>query len=60
VACASLEIQGTAETILDPGGSSGFIDEALIRINPTRILSFGLEEPPPEPHLTRLTARDLA
>jgi len=28
-----------------PGRSAGSIDEALIRIHPTRILSFGIEEP---------------
>ena len=55
-----LEIRGTAETLPDPGGSAGLTDEALIRLHPTRILSSGLEEPPPDPHLTRLTARDLA
>jgi pyridoxamine 5'-phosphate oxidase family protein len=52
-----LEIRGTAEAIPAPGGSAG---EALIRIHPTRIFSFGIEEPPQEPHLTRLSTRDLA
>ena len=55
-----LEIRGTAEAILAPDGSAGLNDKALIRIHPTRILSFGIEEPPQEPHLTRLSTRDLA
>jgi hypothetical protein len=32
---------------------------ATIQIHPTRVLSFGVEEPPGEPHQTRLYARDL-
>ena len=55
-----LEIRGTARAIPAPGGSAGLSEEALIRIHPTRILSFGIEEPPREPHLTRLRTRDLA
>ena len=55
-----LEIRGTAEAIPDPGGSAGVTDKALIWIQSARIPSFGIEEPPQEPHLTRLTARDLA
>ncbi len=55
-----LEIRGTAEAIPALGGSAGLSDEALIRIHPTRILSFGIEEPPQEPHLTRFSTRDLA
>ncbi len=35
------------------------IATAVIRIHPRRILSFGIEEPPGEPHQTRLRARDL-
>ena len=54
-----LEVQGTAKAIPAPGGSAGLNDKALIRIHPTRILSFGVEEPPQEPHLTRLSTRDL-
>jgi len=49
-----LEVRGTAEALGDDtdGGP-------LIRIHPTRILSFGVEEPPGEPHETRLESRDL-
>jgi pyridoxamine 5'-phosphate oxidase family protein len=54
-----LEIRGTADAIAAPAGSAGLSDEALIRIHPTRILSFGIEEPPREPHLTRLTIRNI-
>ena len=54
-----LEIRGTADAIAAAGGSAGLSDEALIRIHPTRILSFGIEEPPREPHLTRLTTRNI-
>ena len=50
-----LEIRGTAEALDDAAG-----DGPLIRIHPTRILSFGVEEPPGEPHQTRLRTRDLA
>jgi pyridoxamine 5'-phosphate oxidase family protein len=51
-----LEIRGTAEAI---GGADGSADTAIIRIHPGRILSFGIEEPPGEPHLTRLRTRSL-
>jgi pyridoxamine 5'-phosphate oxidase family protein len=49
-----LEVRGTAEALGDDtdGGP-------LIRIHPTRILSFGIEEPPGEPHQTRMQSRDL-
>jgi pyridoxamine 5'-phosphate oxidase family protein len=50
-----LEIRGTAEALGD-GAAGG----PLIRIHPTRILSYGVEEPPGEPHETRMQARDLA
>jgi pyridoxamine 5'-phosphate oxidase family protein len=52
-----LEIRGTAEAV--PGPDGGGADTALIRIHPRRILSFGIEEPPGEPHQTRLRTRDL-
>jgi pyridoxamine 5'-phosphate oxidase family protein len=49
-----LEIRGSAEALED-----GFDGGPLIRIHPSRILSFGVEEPPGEPHQTRMLARDL-
>ena len=50
-----LEIRGTAEALGDDTD-----DGPLIRIHPTRILSYGIEEPPGEPHKTRMRSRDLA
>jgi pyridoxamine 5'-phosphate oxidase family protein len=47
-----LEIRGTAEAV-------GSDDASVIRIRPTRILSFGIEEPPGEPHQTKLSTRNL-
>ena len=49
-----LEVRGTAEALED-----GVDGGPLIRIRPSRILSFGVEEPPGAPHQTRLHARDL-
>ena len=49
-----LEIRGTAEA-LDDGTDGG----PLIRIHPTRILSYGIEEPPGHAHETRMQSRDL-
>jgi pyridoxamine 5'-phosphate oxidase family protein len=51
-----LEIRGRAEAIAAAGGHR---DSAVIRIYPRRVLSFGVEEPPGEPHQTRLSARSL-
>jgi pyridoxamine 5'-phosphate oxidase family protein len=50
-----LEIRGTAEAVGDAAEGG-----PLIRIRPTRILSFGVEEPPGKPHETRMQSRDLA
>lgn len=54
-----LEIRGTAEALPAADGPAGSGDPAVIRIRPTRILSFGIEEPPREPHLTTLRTRTL-
>jgi pyridoxamine 5'-phosphate oxidase family protein len=54
-----LEIRGMAEAVPRSDGGGGGADTALIRIHPRRILSFGIEEPPGEPHQTRLVTRDL-
>jgi pyridoxamine 5'-phosphate oxidase family protein len=51
-----LEIRGTAEAIAVTDGQN---DASVIRIHPTRILSFGIEEPPGEPHQTPLKTRNL-
>jgi pyridoxamine 5'-phosphate oxidase family protein len=53
-----LEIRGNADAIA--AAADGANDASVIRIHPTRILSFGIEEPPGEPHQTRLTARDIS
>jgi pyridoxamine 5'-phosphate oxidase family protein len=52
-----LEIRGNAEAV--GGAADGPGDTSIIRIHPNRVLSFGVEEPPGEPHQTRLNARDL-
>ena len=54
-----LEIRGIAEAVPDPAYAGGPGDGALIRIRPTRVLSFGVEEPPGEPRQTELKTRDL-
>ena len=44
-----LEIRGRGEAITaDPSTN---LDGAIIRIHPTRIISFGIDEPDQEPHL---------
>ena len=53
-----LEIRGRAEAV--PGDDGGLADSSLIRLHPGRVLSFGVEEPPGEPHQTRLHSRTLA
>lgn len=54
-----LEVRGTAEAV-PASGQAGGGDDALIRIHPARVLSFGIEEPPGEPHQTELRTRNLA
>ena len=53
-----LEIRGRAEAV--PGDDDGPADTSVIRLHPGRVLSFGVEEPPDEPHRTRLHSRTLA
>ena len=55
-----LEIRGTAEAVPATEQAEGLTDDALIRIHPARVLSFGIEEPPGDPHLTKLRTRNLA
>lgn len=48
-----LEIRGTAEQAQVPasvGGSGDPLDEAIIRITPTRIISFGIDDTETPPH----------
>lgn len=54
-----LEIRGPAEAVRSDHHEEGGADTAVIRIHPARVLSFGVEEPPGEPHQTRLSARSL-
>jgi pyridoxamine 5'-phosphate oxidase family protein len=47
-----LEIRGIAEAVGgDPLGQAADGSEAIIRIHPRRIISFGIDEPDREPHL---------
>jgi pyridoxamine 5'-phosphate oxidase family protein len=52
-----LEIRGQAEAVPSQDQRDDQPDTAVIRIHPGRVLSFGVEEPPGEPHQTRLRAR---
>jgi pyridoxamine 5'-phosphate oxidase family protein len=52
-----LEIRGSAEALPSAERGDGQPEGALIRIWPTRVLSFGVEEPPGEPHQTPIRAR---
>jgi pyridoxamine 5'-phosphate oxidase family protein len=54
-----LEVRGTAEAVDMAGPTAALDDASVIRIRPTRILSFGIEEPPGEPHQTKLRSRNL-
>ncbi len=54
-----LEVRGTAEAVRSDHHEEGGPDTAVIRIHPARVLSFGVEEPPGEPHQTRLSTRSL-
>ncbi|MGK2880067.1 MAG: PPOX class F420-dependent oxidoreductase [Mycobacterium sp.] len=45
-----LEIRGTAEQVPDGGQGGGGMDPAIIRITPTRIISFGIDNPDTPPH----------
>ena len=48
-----LEIRGVAEAVPLPGG------EAIIRIHPRRIISFGIDAPDTEPHSLVPSKRDV-
>ncbi len=54
-----LEIRGRAEAIDLAADSSTNLDGAIIRIHPTRINSFGIDEPDQEPHLLIPNSRDV-
>jgi pyridoxamine 5'-phosphate oxidase family protein len=48
-----LEIRGVGEALAPPGG------DALIRIHPRRIISFGIDDPDSEPHDLVPSRRDV-
>jgi pyridoxamine 5'-phosphate oxidase family protein len=58
-----LEIRGTAEQVesgdrrTEPNGDE--IDTAIIRINPRRIISFGIDDTDTEPHKLAADSRDV-
>lgn len=45
-----LEIRGTAEAVGDTPGLAAGQSDAIIRIHPRRIISFGIADPDREPH----------
>jgi pyridoxamine 5'-phosphate oxidase family protein len=57
-----LEIRGTAEQAAVPRGSGAAgdaLDSAIIRITPTRIISFGIDDTDTEPHQLKADIRDV-
>jgi pyridoxamine 5'-phosphate oxidase family protein len=55
-----LEIRGHAEAITSSGDRAEGIDDAIIRIHPERIISFGIDIPDQEPHAMTAHNRDVA
>ena len=55
-----LEIRGHAETITMPGQTPEGLDDAVIRIYPERIISFGIDFPDQEPQAMTPHSRDVA
>lgn len=56
-----LEIRGTAEQVAAPpevGAAGDEQDSAIIRITPTGIIGFGIDDTTTEPHQLRADARD--
>lgn len=54
-----LEIRGRAEAIDVAADSSTNLNGPIIRIHPTRIISFGINEPDQEPHLLTPHSRNV-
>jgi pyridoxamine 5'-phosphate oxidase family protein len=57
-----LEIRGTAEQATTPratGAYGGALDTAIIRITPTRIISFGIDDTETEPHQLKPDIRNV-
>ncbi len=55
-----LEIRGNAEAITSTGKIQDGLDQALIRIHPRRIISFGIDSPDQDPHSMTPHNRDVA
>ena len=55
-----LEIRGTAEAVGDTPGLAAGQSDAIIRIHPRRIISFGIDEPDREPHLLVPSKRNVS
>jgi pyridoxamine 5'-phosphate oxidase family protein len=54
-----LEIRGAAEAVGGAAGAAAGTDDAIIRIYPRRIISFGIDEPDREPHLLTPSKRNV-
>ena len=57
-----LEIRGTAEqAVIAPsqGAAGDHLDTAIIRVTPTRIISFGIDDQDTEPHQLTADIRDV-
>lgn len=54
-----LEIRGVGEAIESPADSAARDAGPIIRVRPRRVISFGLEGPDREPHLTTPNSRDV-
>ena len=57
-----LEIRGTAHQATAPrstGAAGDALDAAIIRITPTRIISFGIDDTDTEPHQLTAQSRDV-
>jgi pyridoxamine 5'-phosphate oxidase family protein len=54
-----VEIRGIAETVVDPAAFPD-LDNAVIRIHPRRIISFGVSEPDRAPHELTYFSRNVA
>ena len=57
-----LEIRGTAEQATAPrveGAGGDALDSAIIRVTPTRIISFGIDDTDTEPHQLKADIRDV-
>lgn len=52
-----LEIRGTAEQVPDGGHGGDGMDSAIIRITPTKIISFGIDNPEVPPHELEMDVR---